>query len=82
MNRIVVFYDNEDHPVFQVLVRNVKKYTRQNIIFELVEDYIKNNIGEIDLKNEEIYSSVSWKVWTISDTGIYNTLFDLRLKLK
>ncbi|HCQ5967489.1 TPA: hypothetical protein ACVT6Z_001438 [Clostridioides difficile] len=52
------------------------------MVFELVEDYIKNNICEIDLKNEEIYSSVSWKVWTISDTGIYNTLFDLRLKLK
>ncbi|MCC0684043.1 hypothetical protein [Clostridioides sp. ZZV14-6345] len=79
MNKIVVFYDIEGHPVFQVLVRNVKKYTRQNIIFELVEDYIKNNIGEIDLKDEEIYSSVSWKVWTISDAAIYNTLFDLRL---
>ncbi|MCC0739898.1 hypothetical protein [Clostridioides sp. ZZV14-5902] len=79
MNKMLIFYDEEGYPVFQALVRNVKKYTRQNIIFELVEDYIKNNIDEIDLKSDEIYSSVSWKVWTISDAGIYNTLFDLKL---
>ncbi|MCC0764782.1 hypothetical protein IR151_17450 [Clostridioides sp. ES-S-0006-03] len=79
MNRIVVFYDNEDHPVFQVLVRNVKKYTRKNIIVELVEDYIENNTGEIDLKDKGICDIVSWEVFTITDTKVYNLLFDLKL---
>lgn len=79
MNKMLIFRDEEGHPVFQVLVRNVKKYTRQNAIFELVEDYIKNNIGEIDLRDEEIYSSVSWEVCTITDTKVYNLLFDLKL---
>ena len=60
MNKMVVFYDIEEHPVFQVLVRNVKKYTRQNIIFELVEDYIIDNRAEINLNDDEIYSSVRW----------------------
>lgn len=79
MNRIVVFYDNEDHPVFQVLLRNVKKYTRKNILVELVEDYIENNIGEIDLKDKGICDIVSWEVFTITDTKVYNLLFDLKL---
>ncbi|WP_265328567.1 hypothetical protein [Clostridioides difficile] len=41
MNKILVFYDEEGYPVFQILVRNVKKYTRQNIIFKLVDSFIK-----------------------------------------
>ncbi len=79
MNRIVVFYDNEDHPVFQVLLRNVKKYTRKNILVELVEDYIENNTVELDLKDKGICDIVSWEVFTITDTKVYNLLFDLKL---
>ncbi|HBG5808321.1 TPA: hypothetical protein KQJ50_003084 [Clostridioides difficile] len=77
MNKIIVFYDIEGHPVFQILVRNVKKYTRQNRIFKLVYSFIKKNINNINLNDGKIYDSSSWIIFTISKTGHYKLKLNL-----
>ncbi len=77
MNKIIVFYDIEGYPVFQILVRNVKKYTRQNRIFKLVDSFIKKNINNINLNDGKIYDSSSWIIFTISKTGHYKLKLNL-----
>ncbi|MCC0678198.1 MULTISPECIES: hypothetical protein [unclassified Clostridioides] len=77
MNKMLIFHDEEGHPVFQVLVTNVKKYTRQNVIFGLVDSFIKKNVNNINLNDGKIYDSFSWAVFTISKTRSYKLKLNL-----